>query len=146
MKRPKPKPTPKTAEEAVDLDALQLALDLTLADDPPDPGRIEQVTDFLRERDWLNVAEFCSYHQQMERLKPHPAQSPPCWILTAAQADAILAKVAPACDGSGFDISNCRYARLTKRMLKLNISPYHPNPLQAIKEAQRAKKVLKLRP
>lgn len=29
--------------------ALQLALDLTLADDPPDESRVEQVTDFLRE-------------------------------------------------------------------------------------------------
>jgi hypothetical protein len=117
--------------------ALQLALDLTLADDPPDPGRVEQVMDFLRERSWEEVTTFCSYHQQMERLNLHPAQSPPCWIIDLDTADAILARgPRAAVDGSAADISNCKAARLLKRMLRLGVSPYHPNPLEAIKAAR----------
>src|SRR5262245_39994396 len=99
-----------------DLAALQLALDLTIADDPPDhPGRVEQVTHFLNgngryepPRPWLEVAEFCAYHQQMRRLNCYPWQLPPSSIMTAEVADMILKQgPRPAVDGSKRDISNC---------------------------------------
>jgi hypothetical protein len=132
---------PMTENEAdlspVDRDSLRLAIDLTLADDPPDPGRAEQVQDFLNERPWLNVATFCAYSQQMARLQLHPGQTPPCW-LTEAEADAILAEGPyPASDGSSEDISNCAPARLLKAMLELGISAFHPHPLRAIEQAKK---------
>jgi hypothetical protein len=119
--------------------ALQLALDMTLADDPPDPGRVEQVQDFLRERSWFNVASFCSYHQQMRRLNLHPAKKPPCWIAGDDEANSILAAgPQKAMDGSDFDISDCEGARLYKRMVGLGISAFHPDPLTAIATIRRA--------
>jgi hypothetical protein len=125
-----------------DLAALTLAVDLTLADDPPDPGRVEQVESKLRGEHgntWLETAEFCSYHQQMERLGLAPWQQPPCWIIDREEADRILeVGPVPAMDGSGGDVSDCKCARLTKRMLQLGVSVFHPNPLAAI-EAKRKK-------
>jgi hypothetical protein len=131
----------------VDRSALQLALDLTLADDPPDGGRVEQVTDFLKgygnhaPRPWFEVASFCSYHQQMERLHLLPSQLPPSDILTREEAEAILEDgFIAACHDPRIDISNCQSAKLLLTMLDLGISPYHPNPAAAIAEA-RARKV-----
>ena len=144
-------PQPDYLPDLTELDhaALQLALDLTLADDPSDPDRVEQVTDFLQggsgiyepPRPWLEVAMFCAYHQQVTRLNLHPGASPPCWIITREEADAILAD-GPilACDGSGRDISNCSPAMLLKRMLRAGISPYHPNPLAAILKCKATKR------
>lgn len=125
----------------LDKAALQLALDLTLADEPPDGHqRIEQVQLLLKQDGWKETAEFCSYHQQMERLKLLPANSPPCWILYEEGADAILAEgFIPACHDPSIDISNYRSAVLLKRMLALGISAYHPDPLGAIAEAEKAK-------
>jgi hypothetical protein len=123
---------------AVDRVALELSVDLTLADVPPDPGRPEQIQNFLQGRPWLDVALFCSYHQQMTRLSLHPGQSPPCWIETAAAAEVILAVgPSPASDGSSEDVSNCGSARLLKLMIEHGVSPYHPNPLRAIAEAKK---------
>jgi len=136
------RPTIDELSEA-DLAALQLALDLTLADDPPDPGRVDQITDMLSDGDheWKEVAEFCSYHQQMERLGLHPAQQPPCWIIDADEADAILAKGPQlAYDGSGVDISDCGAAKLTKQMLAKGISVYHPDPARALRDAKKPKR------
>jgi hypothetical protein len=129
-----------------DIAALQLSLDLTLSDDPVDPGRVEQITDMLDDpkglygNTWRDIANLCCYHQQLTRLNLFPAQSPPCWIVTLDQADAILRKgKLLASDGSGVDVSNCKPARLLKRMLRLGISPFHPNPIKAIAEARRVK-------
>jgi hypothetical protein len=122
----------------VDRAALQLALDLTLADDPVDPGRVKQVTDFLRERPWLETAEFCSYHQQMARLRLRPWQAPPCNIITRDEAEAIIEEgPQPACNDPTTDVSDCRTAKLTIAMLDLGISPFHPDPAKAIAEARR---------
>jgi hypothetical protein len=142
--------TTPTAEDIADLTeadvaALQLALDLTLADDPPDRGRVEQITDLLTDpkygNTWRDVALLCVYHQQMERLNLYPWQKPPCWIITEAEADAILRKgPVLSATGSGEDIGDRKFARLLKKMLRLGISPFHPNPLQAIAEARKAKR------
>ena len=121
--------------------ALQLALDLTLANDPEDEGRVEQVQSMLADRTWHDVASFCSYHQQMERLNLHPWQMPPAWIITDAMADEILAKgPVLSATGSGEDIGNASIARLTKRMLQWGVSVFHPDPLRAVAEAQKAKR------
>src|SRR4029077_9715732 len=59
----------------LDRDALKRCVALTLAE--PDEGRVEQITSILRERDWLDVATFCSYHRQIVSLKLLPWQDPP---------------------------------------------------------------------
>ena len=51
--------------EKNDLDALELAIEQTLAED--DKGRVEQVTHMLEE-DWWHGATFASYHRQRESL------------------------------------------------------------------------------
>jgi hypothetical protein len=136
-----------------DIAALQLALDLTLADDPPDSGRVEQITDMLTDPEylygniWRDVADLAVYHQQMERLHMLPWQGPPCWIITEAEADAILVKgPVLSVTGNGEDIGDCKCARLLKRMLRHDVSPYHPDPVKAIRAAQRSAKVVKMRP
>lgn len=139
-----------TADDVADLSeadvaALQLALDLTLADDPHDEGRVSQITDMLTDaklgNSWRDVADLAVYHQQMERLNLKPWQNPPCWIVDAAEADAILRKgPVSSQSGSGEDIGDSRCARLLQKMQRVGISPFHPDPLRAIKEAQKAKR------
>jgi hypothetical protein len=134
--------------DLADIAALQLALDLTLAGDPPDQGRVEQVTDFINgngnpqqpPRSPWEVARFCSYYQQMMRLELAPWMSPPCHIHTRQNAEAILKKgIRPGCD-SGNDISDCGSARLTLDMIDVGVSRWHPDPVRAIGEARQAKR------
>jgi hypothetical protein len=132
--------------DRADIAALQLALDLTLANDPPDPGRVEQVTNFLNgykgapPRSPWEVARFCSYYQQTRRLELCPWMDPPCEIHTRERAEAILAKgYIPARDGSDNDISDCGPARLTLDMIDAGVSRWHPDPVRGIAEARRGK-------
>jgi hypothetical protein len=121
-----------------DRSALKMAVDLTLADDPPDPGRVEQVTAFLHERPWRDVASFCSYHQQVRRLCLKPFQRPPAWIETREQAEAIIeAGSVPAANDASVDVGDLQSAKLALAMLDLNISVFHPDPSRAISEARR---------
>jgi hypothetical protein len=125
--------------DEVDRDALQLALDLTLANNPPDEGRVEQVEYKLTHQGWFKTARFCSYHQQMARLQLLPHQQPPCWIITAAEADRILAAgPVMSMSGSGVDISRCRAAKLLRTILNCGVSPYDPSPIEAIRQARAA--------
>jgi hypothetical protein len=131
--------------DKADIAALQLALDLTLAD--PDEGRVEQVTHFIEgwgnqpPRSLWEVARFCSYYQQTKRLELCPWMDPPCYIHTRERAEAILAKGAiPAADGSGHDVSDCGPAQLVLDMLDAGISRWQPDPIKAIAEATQAKR------
>jgi hypothetical protein len=137
----------------VDLAALQLAIDLTLAGDPEGPGRAEQVRDMLQgyrsqitdhpPQPWFEVASFCASCQQTARLNLLvPCLTAPCDILTREAAEDILEEgPIPACHDVSIDISNCMPARLLLDMLNAGISPYHPNPLAAIAEARQAKRI-----
>jgi hypothetical protein len=102
-----------------DREALQLAIDQTLAED--DLGRVEQVRWKLSTDGWRETAEFCSYHRQMEALRLKPWQSPPSQVSlrSASQYDT-------------------EARALLDRMLKGGISRYHPDPLAALAEAERA--------
>lgn len=104
-----------------DLKALELSLQLTLAD----PYRAKQVEAMLQERDRIRVAEHCSFARQVETLKLQPWQSPPVWI---DDPDEVLA------DTSAEDHERAA-ARLLKKMLALGISKFHPDPLAAIDAA-----------
>jgi hypothetical protein len=132
--------TDLTDTDRADIAALQLALDLTLADDPPSQGRVDQVRSMLQEESPWRVAKFCSYYQQMRRLELAPWKQPPCWIHTRENAEAILAK-GPfiAADDSGADTSDCGPARLTLDMIALGVSRWHPDPVRAVAEARRSK-------
>jgi hypothetical protein len=64
--------------DANDRAALQLSIDLTLAED--DEASVEQVKTMLAEREWDDVAHSCCYHRQYSALNLLPWQSPPCWV------------------------------------------------------------------
>jgi hypothetical protein len=133
--------------DRADIAALQLAVDLTLDNDPPHPGKVKQVKGFLNgygnepPRSLWEVARFCAYHQQVRRLELRPWMSPPCWIATREAAEAILAKgTIPAADNSGNDVSDCGPARLVLDMLDAGVSAWHPDPVKAVAEARQTKR------
>lgn len=115
----------------VDHAALQLALDLTLADDPPDEGRVEQVRWKLENDGWEETARFCAFHQQIARLKLSPCQTPPCYIDHPAE---IVAR--GRSDNFNFDHGA---AKLLLQMRCAGMSDWHPNPLAALADARRTK-------
>ncbi len=104
-----------------DLEALQLALKLTLEEQ--DDGRVEQVRSMLadRSRSWFDTASFCAYHQQIKALQLEPWDDPPM----CAEPDTY-----PHTQEAG---------QLLGRMLRAGVSRYHPDPLAAL-EAEEARK------
>jgi hypothetical protein len=89
---------------------------------------------------WWDTARFCAYHRQMDMLNLPPWARPPCWM-DLEKANEILA------DRNITMHHEC--ARLFKRMVRLGVSSYHPDPLLAVAEARKAKrerKGLKVRP
>ena len=112
--------------DARDKAALQLAVDITLAE--TDKARVAQVERMLADREWIEVAKFCSYHRQGEALRLLPWQMTPMGIY---DPDAVLAK--PKNDGDGLHEA----ALLLKKMLAAGVSRYHPDPVAAIKQARK---------
>ena len=109
--------------EKNDLDALELAIAQTLAED--DKGRVEQVTHMLEEDRW-HGATFAAYHRQTDSLNLKVWESPPCCF----DEDNI--------DADADDIHGNRPAlKLLQEMLDLGISRWHPDPLAAIEAAKR---------
>ena len=108
--------------EKNDLDALELAIAQTLAEDD---GRREQV-DSMLEEDWWHGATFAAYHRQTDSLQLKPWESPPC----CCDEDDI--------DDDADDIHGNKPAlKLLQEMLDLGISRWHPDPLAAIEAAKR---------
>ncbi len=98
----------------VDLDAFRRAMALTMEE----PDRAEQLTAMLEERPWIEVAQFASYHRQIEALKLPPWDEPP-------------AHCPPA---------HTRGGRLLDRMLRRGVSQYEPSPMEALAKAPRRRK------
>jgi hypothetical protein len=94
----------------LDREALDRCVALTLAE--PDKGRVEQVRSMLADRDWLDVAQFCSYHRQIASLKLLPWEDPPCVA------------------GTGRDD---KAARLAGQLLTAGLSVFEPDPARALK-------------
>jgi len=111
-----------------DIAALTLAIEYTRRD----PSRNEQLDSMLQDGSWIEVAEFASYHCQMETLRLDPADSPPCWI---NDPDATLAGK----NDDAWCYGAHEAARLVKKMQALGISKYHPDPIKAIEQAERKK-------
>ena len=113
--------------------ACKLAIDLILGN-PANPQR-EQICDKLRDvakgsLDADDPGEAAAYSEQVDNLGLTPAEQPPMFVPRDPDViDMILT-----------DPNHRAYrgARVLKTMLQLGISPYHPNPIVAIKEARAA--------
>jgi hypothetical protein len=111
-----------------DIAALKLAMDKMTRD----PLRAVQIESKLKEEPWIDVAAFASYVMQMDNLRLDPADNPPCWI-----DDPDEALAGPNDDAWHYGAHQA--ARLLKRMMALGISKYHPDPLAAIRDAEKVK-------
>jgi len=98
-----------------DIDALQRALATT------DRGLNKQIQDLLKEYDRFGVAKIASHHKQVKHLRLQPGQLPPCTIGTGADVDPEIMKIG-------------------KRLLRLGLSLYEPNPFAALKKAMKHKR------
>jgi hypothetical protein len=95
--------------------AMQLAIDTLLAD-ASDPGRQEQVRDFLDHprrwgKTWEETGSFCSFCCQMDNLSLMPWELPPC-----------------CSDGVGDEA----HAVLYRQLKAAGVSIYHPDPASAL--------------
>jgi hypothetical protein len=107
-----------------------VALNLAMEQKKREPNRAEQLASKLADESWIEVAQFASYHCQMEKLHLDPADSPPCWI---DDPDAVLAGK----NDNGWCYESNEAAQLLKRMLACGVSKYHPDPIEAIKKAEK---------
>ena len=105
-----------------DEDALTRALSVTRAEDA---GRLRQIDSMLADESWQSVAVFAATCAQSRSLNLAPWQSP---LFRASLRD--LDK--PYGDPSGKRES----AELLKRLLDANLSPFEPDPLASIAEAE----------
>jgi hypothetical protein len=132
-------PSELTDRDRADIDALMMAFDLTLDNDPPWRGKVKEVKDALRGyenhpgREW-EVAKDCSLHQQRLRLElpVWNGMDTPCTIHTRENAEAILKR--------GDDDLDYGTALLVLDMLDAGVSRWHPDPVRAIAEAKQAKR------
>jgi hypothetical protein len=100
----------------VDHAALRLAL-ATLDDEK----RVDQIADMIKDHGWLYAAKFAAYSCQITNLRLKSWQPPPCCV-----ADENEPRV-------GEEIS----AKVLRRMVKLDISDWHPDPLAALEECEK---------
>ena len=100
-----------------------------------DPARRKQLNDMLAEGDWYRVASLASSIMQSQNLHLQPWQLPPCELI----ADELVVELP---DPSG----KVQAWRLLARLMRLGISPFVPDPLAAIAEAEKPAKRLKLNP
>ena len=105
--------------DAVDREALNRALQLTLAED--EHGRAEQLPSMRPNDGWWYAASFCASHRQYAALNLKPWQSPPCNV-----------------DEDNPRERDHNAVRVLKRMLAHCVSRWDPDPVAAI-EATRTK-------
>ena len=89
------------------------------------PARAQQIDDFLRERDWVQVAKFAATCCQGRSLNLKPWQVCPCDL----HADDLAR-------------DHHRGGRaalvLLERMHRCGVSRWHPDPVAAIEQAERS--------
>jgi hypothetical protein len=76
-----------------------------------------QLDSMLKDRPWLEVAKFAAYCQQFDNLRLRPWQLPPCCV---------------ASDGGEEPAAEL----LLRRLLDANLSPWEPDPMRALEQAQ----------
>jgi hypothetical protein len=101
----------------VDIAALERSIAMARASSP---ARDQQISAMLKERKWLEVAEFASYCCQDDALKLKPWQPPPCWMGDAKPVDdsPLAGRVAAW--------------RLRQRLIASGLSQFEPDPLGAL--------------
>ena len=97
----------------VDREALQRALDMTLAE----PDCAEQIRHKLQHDGWHEAARFAAYHQQVKSLRLQPWQSPPCSAAARTRTDKELLEI-------------------SRRLVRSGLSLFEPDPLDAIDAKQ----------
>jgi hypothetical protein len=102
--------------DPVDLAALKLALAKSRASGK---SRREQLDDMLKDRCWLEVAQFAASDRQFANLRLKLWQTPPCFVA----------------DENEPRVGEEEAAKLLHRMLKAGISRWHPDPLAALEAA-----------
>ena len=91
----------------LDREALARSMEIAMRN----PKLAAQLDDQLKERPWLEVAEFASYCCQVDSLNLLPHQSPPC----------------------GFIGNDPDAADLLRRLLDAGLSRYEPDPIAALR-------------
>jgi hypothetical protein len=104
--------------------AAEQALQLTLKD----PEQRDHFTKKLREDGWAETALSAVYHQQINSLDLQPWQTPPSMLQCDVEKfDDILAKPDP--------IGDYATVLLTTKLIRLGVSVYSPDPIDALKKA-----------
>jgi hypothetical protein len=95
---------------------------------------VNNVDNLLQSRGLAETGKWAAANMQFVTLRSKPWLTLPC-NLSDADVDRILAR------GDGGSDLRGEYAAavLAKRMQRYGISKYHPNPEQALREAERAK-------
>jgi len=102
--------------DTVDRDALERAMQIAQRD----PFRAQQLQSKLKDEAWVAVAEFATYSCQIDALSLKPWESPPCH---AAEDDS--------------DPQDKAAQHLLRGMLAAGVSRYDPDPLTALRQANR---------
>jgi hypothetical protein len=105
----------------VDHDALQRAMAMVRDESP---GRARQIDDMLKDRPWLQVAQFAAYSCQHRTLHLKPWQSPPC---TMGDAE-------PIGDLQQHGLHSAW--ELRRKLLTAGLSMYEPDPVGVLAEME----------
>jgi hypothetical protein len=110
----------------IDREAMRRAIEELRRKGGEDLRQIEQK---LRDEPWEDVGRFAAYFCQDEHLQLEPWQVPPCWLRTDRDVEAALSMP--------HDHSGRREAgELVQRLLAAGLSPYEPNPLEALERVE----------
>jgi hypothetical protein len=84
----------------------------------------------LRDDGFEEAGHAAVYHLQYAALRLRPWEFAPCWV-APDEVDAIIA--------AGDDGKRYGAAKLAKRLIDAGVSPFHPDPERALREASRRK-------
>jgi hypothetical protein len=112
--------------DARDIEAWTRAIEMARLSDP---ARARQMDDMLKERHWEEVGRFAGYCMQGERLRLRPWATPPCALLE--DVGVVLSR--------GDDGAHGNYAAavLLRRLRVAGLSDWEPDPLAALREAEK---------
>ena len=114
----------RTRDRLTEADRQALTLAIEIARKQSLANR-EQIDDKLCTEPWIKVAKFAAHECQEKSLRLPPWQ---CWPPCAVEVDDV--------DDPGFEHRGIRSsAMLLRRMLSLDISRWHPDPIAAIEAA-----------
>jgi hypothetical protein len=116
----------RMAEIEIDHAALALAVETMRRKSRTERQRVEKM---LADRDWTEVATYCAFHCQVERLNLPPWQVAPCDVTDIATA-------LVATDDRSARTGLRAAALLRQRMERCGVSRWHPDPVAACQAAE----------